>query len=85
MIDNYNVYHYSKQEIFQLILKGSAFCIIFGILFYNNFLGILILLFFLPVYIKREKLNYIKKRNCIVADQHSCHNSHSHDITVEWV
>lgn len=62
MIDNYNVYHYSKQEIFQLILKGSAFCIIFGILFYNNFLGILILLFFLPVYIKREKLNYIKKR-----------------------
>jgi tight adherence protein B len=62
LIDNYNVYHYSKQEIFQLILKGSAFCIIFGILFYNNFLGILILLFFLPVYIKREKLNYIKKR-----------------------
>jgi tight adherence protein B len=62
LIDNYNVYHYSKQEIFQLILKGAAFCVIFGILFYNNFLGILILLFFLPVYIKSEKLNYIKKR-----------------------
>jgi tight adherence protein B len=62
LIENYDIYHYSKQEIFLLILKGTAFCIIFGVLFYNSFLGVLLLLFFLPVYIKREKMKYIKKR-----------------------
>ncbi len=62
MIDNYDSYHYSKREIFLLILKGSAFCLIFGILFFDSFLGVLLLLFFLPVYIKREKTNYIIKR-----------------------
>lgn len=62
MIENYDIYHFSKQEIILLILKGTAFCFIFGVLFYNSFLGVLLLLFFLPVYLKREKLNYIKKR-----------------------
>lgn len=63
MINKYELYHYSNKEIIILILKGVALSIFFGLLFYNNIIGVIVLLFFfLPVYTIKEKSNYIKRR-----------------------
>lgn len=62
MVENYNVYHYSRKELLVLILKGISFCVFFGYLFYNSLIGILILLPMIVIYIKNKKKEYILQR-----------------------
>lgn len=62
MIENYNIYHYSKKELSVLIFQGILVCILFGYLFYNSILGVLLLLPFVALYVKGKKADYVMKR-----------------------
>ena len=62
MIDDYNKYQYSKKELSALIFQGTILCIIFGFLFYNSLIGILILLPLIIIFVKGKKDDFISKR-----------------------
>lgn len=62
MIENYNIYRYSKKEMFLLVFQGIFLCTFFGFLFYNSLVGILILFPFIVIFLKSKKADFIRKR-----------------------
>lgn len=62
LIDNYNIYHYNKNELSALIIQGIFLCILLGYLFYNNILGVLVLLPFTFLNVKNKKTDYVLNR-----------------------
>ncbi len=62
MIENYNSYHFSLKEFIRYLLQGMVIVIIIGELFYQSFIGMLILSPIIYFYLKEKKKTLIKLR-----------------------
>lgn len=62
MIDDYNVYKFSKKECIQYMILGGVGCLLTASLFYSNLLLSFVLIPFIPFYLKNIKRKLIAQR-----------------------
>lgn len=62
MISNYDIYNLNLPDYIRYILEGSIVVIVFGVLFYKNIIGIILLSPLIVIYLKNKKKELIKKR-----------------------
>lgn len=62
MISDYNEYQYTKQEYLKYLMQGILIGTIVGYLFYSNIIGILLLMSYVPYFLKIKKKQLIEDR-----------------------
>jgi len=62
VINNYNIYQYTKKERFQYFMQGALIGVIIGFLFYSSVLGIMLLSLYGLFYVRNKKKQLIEDR-----------------------
>lgn len=62
MIDDYSIYQYSIKEWLKYFIQGAVIGAVVGVLFYSNFLGVILLMSFGFFYVHMKKKQLIEER-----------------------
>jgi tight adherence protein B len=66
---NYSEYKRTKKQWRELVLIWSAFCVVFGLLFYKHVLGIIFMFPFIYFFEKYDRKKQITKRKVLLGEQ----------------
>ena len=66
MIEDYNVYVYSKKEWLKFFIQGAAIGASVGLLFYSNMIGAILLGSYGFIFVRNKKKQKIKERKWLL-------------------